>query len=266
MDITSLVTAFSILFTLIGWASTAYSKYKERKKLIAEKDEAIKRLNSIIHPVDISAKKVTDTEKNRIKPQVLIATFSGMRYSEKMGVSEAEFHELLQQGDWQKLKVNTGTSSIGQTIKAIETYPSLKKIYLITTKSNRGEPSSITSVPLLKHYVAERLNYDCQIIADEDSYCVTMDADDHVVEETFNATKQIFESLGEEYDPVDSKVLVDISGGTQSMSMGALLASLRPDQNAHLIGVQYDETGKFIPNTSFPMIIKFIPEGLKETA
>jgi hypothetical protein len=229
---------------------------KQNAKLIQELAEQ----KSKVHPVEIDPIPISNPEKT----EILIFTYTGLAYNEKkhekeQKIDKVRFKRLLDDADWKTLEVNEEDTGIGQTIRAIKFFPSRKKVYLIATKDVHGGTSSFDSVKLLERYVKEQIDPDCEIIPKE----ITIDNynDPFVAEKTYDAVKNIFDSLGDNYKPAESRILVDVTGGTKSMTMGALLASLRQDQNALIIGSQYDEKRERLE--SFPMLIKFKPSDMK---
>jgi hypothetical protein len=205
-----------------------------------------------VTPVEIHVRKVGPSLAAEMQPRVLIATFSG--YQRKpAGLSSEEFAQALAAGDLDRLPLSVDTPSIGHTVRLLETYPSLEKVFLIATRSQRGA-SSLDSVPLLRAF-AGRAGMGCSI----DPRAVDLDEDNQVTDDTFRLTKRIFESLGKLYKPSGGRVLVDVTGGVRGLQVGALLACLRPDQDAHLIGGRYRADGTLEEGSGFPMVIQFRP-------
>ncbi len=219
-----------------------------------------KKQKSVVPPVRINP--LIDPERQERRPEILVATFSGYRCPDDMDIEK--FKEFLKHGDYKALNISEKSIGIGQTIKTIEIFPSLRKVYLIATRTKHKDGvGSFDSVYLLKQYVQEEMKRDCDIIADRE-HCIPLGEDTidtYVAEKAFEITKNIFISLDDDYQPKRSKTLVDITGGTKSMSMGALLACLNPNQDVFLMGANYTAHGK--PVYTYPMIIHFEAQGVK---
>lgn len=211
------------------------------------------KARSTVWPVEIKTVEITD-DASRIEPEILVATFSGMDRPKDM--DEATFQDALLRADLEMLPINGKTKSIGVTIQLIETYPSLKKIFLVTTRSKEGRASD-KSAPLLAKYCSERLGRAVEIVADR-PYAIDVDKDQQVIQASFAAVRNVFEAMKRDpmgYRPKESRIIVDVTGGTKSMSIGAILACLRPDQDIHLIASPYDEAGE--PLAPFPLLVKY---------
>lgn len=207
-----------------------------------------KRRRTIV-PVQIKARKIEGAELQRTKPEVLIATFSGYRCPQ--GMAESQFLESMKNASLEKLPLDENTLGIGHTVRLLKTYTSLKEVYLI------GTESSVAAVPLLIRYLSTTLGrVDCKVVAEKE-YTVSSTDDTQMVEETFRITRSIFDMLRNQkrYEPTKSHILVDVTGGVRGMSVGALLACVRSDQDIHLIGSKYQRSGAI--EKSFPMVIHF---------
>jgi hypothetical protein len=214
------------------------------------------RKRRTIAPVQIRVRKIVGPESRRTTPEVLIATYTG--YELPPGMDADEFSEALQKNDLSRLPVHEGIKGIGLTVRAIKAYPTLKRVYLITTTSQQGR-SSLDSVGLLRTWLSSSTGQaGVEVLAGEE-YSVLLDEDDDVADASYRVTKSILESLKREgkYKPAGSRILVDVTGGVRSMSVGTLLACIRPDQDVQLVGVPYDVTGKPDHGRAFPMVIGF---------
>jgi len=220
---------------------------------------AFRKARSIVWPVDINAIKVTGPEAIRLSPKILVATFSGIFKPRDM--DEATFRQALKDADLNVLPIDENTPSMGSIIRAIKTYPTLKSVYLITTRSRAGHASA-ESASLFERYCSETFNRSIEILAKEDYLVIDADEDPQVIRESYDAVKTVFAKMrkidAKGYQPKESRIIVDVTGGTKSMSTGAILACLRPDQDIHLIGSRYDDTGR--PVESFPLLVTFKPD------
>lgn len=218
------------------------------------------RWRRTIHPVRIQVRKVEGPELARTRPRIIIATFSGYPGRLVPHLTPDELKGALASADLERLPLSPATQSIGQTVRLIDTYrDSLTELFLITTISKTGS-SSFESLPLLKKY-AEQHNPGL-IIHGEKELAVSLDEDTQVAESAHAVARRIFDRLQREkrYDPDGSAILVDVTGGPRSMTVGVLLACLRPEQDLHLVGSRYDAAGNPDPASSFPMVIHFEPD------
>jgi hypothetical protein len=81
---------------------------------------------------------------------------------------------------------------------------------------------------------------------------VDLDQDDKVTNDSYEAARDRLQRLESDDDRKPKEILVDVSGSVRSMQTSVLLACLRPDQDAHLIGVDYKPDGSrgdsFLPH------------------
>jgi hypothetical protein len=249
----------SAVLDLFGWAWGIVASLVA----LAYRRQWLKR-GTELPSVHIKALKVGEAEKARIHPEVLILLFSGMplKYNDDetgmhYAFSPKEFETLVSAGDWRAAGVSERTPGMGSAIKAIAAYQSLKKVYLITTLTRHGV-GSWSSVPLLRAYVSDLMKREgLEIIADE-AHRVSTDEDTQLTEQTFEVVRLTFQHLATEYEPGGSRILVDLTGGTTPMKVGALLACLGRDQDVHVVGSHYDAERRI--KESFPMVVQFWPE------
>lgn len=202
-----------------------------------------------VPPIKITAERVTQFE--HVQPRALIATFSG--YPNHMRMDAEAFQRALREGDLAALPLDENTPSIGHTVKLLESYPSLEQVILIATHS--AQTSSFLSIPLLDAW--RRQNHlSCTI----EQRAVDLDVDNQVTLATHREVRAALERLQKEGGLSAREILVDVTGGPRSMTVGALLACLGPDQNASLVGVRYGADGRFVKGSAFPMVIGFEPD------
>lgn len=209
--------------------------------------------------VTISPYKVTGTDAERTKPKVLIASLSYPK-NFALPLSDEEFREALRSGDLSRLPLSRATPSIGSAVLLLETYrDSLKEVFFVTTRSTGGGSSS-DAVPLLQQWARTNLG-DRIVIHTDKRYEVDLEEDDRVARQAYDVCELIFNRLAKEkkYQPKGREILVDVTGGTKSMTLGLLLACLHPEQDVHLVGVHYKPNGDADWSTSFPMGIHFDP-------
>jgi hypothetical protein len=205
--------------------------------------------------VAIHARRVDKMGRKKPSPKIILATFSGYsRRAAPKTLSDDAFFQALRQADLATLPIDETTDGIGQVIQLLRTYAgSLDELILLTTKSEKGA-SSMDSLPLLRKWANDNMPRPLRI-TDE---CVDLDQDDNVTNDSYEAARDILERLETEDDRKPKEILVDVSGSVRSMQTGVLLACLRPDQDAHLIGVEYNPDGT--RGNSFPMLIHFEPD------
>lgn len=230
-----------VLLAATGLLAYAVARWRGRRK---------------VHPVKLGVRKVSEAAAGRMRPRFLIATFSGYTGKPKSMSGEA-FAAALEAGDLQRLPLDESSPGIGTTIKLLQTYPEVERLYLLTTRSEEGI-SSIDSVPLLRAW-ARREGLRVEILA-KPGHCIDMEDDDQVTREAFDAVEAVFAEIDKAQGARKARVVVDLTGGVRSMLIGALLACLRPDQDVHLIGTRYNEHGSPIPAGSFPLLIEFRPK------
>ena len=223
----------------------------------------IRRRTTLIPAVDIRSRKlVGPVALASVKPDFMIV-ISGWIHEPKVpdGVPDDErrliketFHRQLDEGDFVGLRLSPETESAGHTIRAIQTFPSLERVYLITSAT------SYRSALAIKRYVKEGLRMGCKVIADA-KYRLELTDDAQVTIDAHQCTRQILHGLFDEgnYHPHRSQTIVDVTGGTRSMQVGVLLACLGNEQDILLIGVPYDEQGLSKKKKAYPLLIHFAP-------
>jgi hypothetical protein len=205
--------------------------------------------------VAIHARRVDSMGRRKPSPKIILATFSGYprKYAPKE-LDDAAFRKALSDGDLTILPVNEATEGIGQVLRLLHTYENdVDELILLTTKSKKGS-SSIDSVPLLRKWAHGNMPRPLTISAE----WVDLDQDDKVTNDSYELARDILKRLEREDDRKPSEILVDVTGSVRSMQTGVLLACLRPEQDAHLIGAEYNPDGS--RGTSFPMLIHFEPD------
>lgn len=219
---------------LVVGGSLLWIRYQTRRRLI---------------PVDIKTRKVSGPESG-VAPKILIATFSGYPGAPK-GMSNEEYATALRAADLGKLPLNEKTLGIGHTLRSLSSYrDSLEEVYLITSLQSRE------SVDLLRSY-AVRHGISAKIHA-QPSETLRLEDDAQVTERTHEVTRDLLIDLRKRVKP--KSILVDVTGGTRSMTTGALLACLIPDQDAQVIAAEYTPDGRPDGSTSFPLVIQFNPD------
>jgi hypothetical protein len=210
--------------------------------------------------VAIHARLVDELGRKRPKPKIALATFSGYpERSAPAGLTKEAFRKARREGNLEVLPIDEKTDGIGQIVRLLRAYESsLEELILITTLSKIGA-SSKDSAPLIESWAQKNLARPIKITAHGDD-SVDLDQDDNVTNDSYEVARDIFQRLEKDgrYNP--KEVLVDVTGSVRSMQMGVLLACLRPDQDAHLIGVKYHDDGTMNRESSFPMLIHFEPE------
>lgn len=205
------------------------------------------RLWGRLIPVDIRTRKVRGAESG-VTPKILVATFSGYRKPD--GLAPEDYEEALRKADLDKLPVHEGVGGIGHTVRSLLTYgESLDEVYLITSFQSHA------AVELLKRFARDS-GIGATIHA-RPSENLRLDDDAEVTERAHEVTRDLLIELRRRAKP--RSILVDVTGGTRSMTIGALLACLIPDQDVQVIAAQYKPNGQVEGDTSYPLVIKFAP-------
>lgn len=205
------------------------------------------RLKGELIPVDIKTRKVRGPESG-VTPRILVATFSG--YYDRRGLSAEEFDRALREADMNTLPVSEESDGIGHTVRSLLTYrDSLEEVYLITSFQSHA------AVELLRRFARE--NGIAAKIHARPSENLRLDDDAQVTERAHEVTRDLLIELRKRAKP--KSILVDVTGGVRSMSTGALLACLIPDQDVQVIAAQYSPDGRADGSTSYPLVIKFAP-------
>jgi hypothetical protein len=223
----------------------------------------IRRRTTLIPSVDIRPRKlIGPVALASVKPDFMILIFAGIHEPRAPdGASDDErrlikdiFNRQLEEGDFVGLRLSPETISAGHTIRAIQTFPSLQRAYLITTAT------SYRSALAVQKYVKEGLRRGCEVIADP-KYRLELADDAQVTIDAHQCTRQILNGLFDEgiYHPHRSQTIVDVTGGTRSMQVGVLLACLGSEQDILLIGAPYDEQGLPKSKEAYPILIHFAP-------
>ena len=223
----------------------------------------IRRRRALMPAVDIRPKKLVGAAALAgVKPRFMILIL-GAIHEPKVpdNASEDErrlvkdtFKRQLGDGDFVGLGLSAETDSAGHTIRAIQTFPSLDRAYLITSAT------SYPSAFAIQRYVKEGLRRGCEVIADP-KYRLDLEDDAQVTIDAHQCTRQILHGLFDEgvYQPHQSQTIVDVTGGTRSMQVGALLACLGSEQDILIIGAPYDEQGSPKSSEAYPILVHFEP-------
>jgi hypothetical protein len=223
----------------------------------------IRRRTILIPPVDIRSRKlVGPVALAGVKPRFMILILSGIYEPKIPGAASDDerrlikdtFQRQLDEGDFVGLQLSPETESAGHAVRAIQTFPSLERAYLITTAT------SYRSALAIQKYVKDGLRRGCKVIADP-KYRLELADDAQVTIDAHQCTRQILHALLDEgiYHPHRSQTIVDVTGGTRSMQVGVLLACLGSEQDVLLIGAPYDEQGKPRRTEAYPLLIHFAP-------
>lgn len=223
----------------------------------------IRRRRILIPSVDIRPKKLVGAVAlASVKPRFMILIFGGIHEpkvadnasEEERRLVKDTFKRQLDDGDFVGLGLSEETVSAGHTIRAIKTFPSLQRAYLITSAT------SYPSAFAVKRYVEDGLRRGCKVIADPKNR-LDLEDDAQVTIDAHQCTRQILHELFDEgvYQPHRSQTIVDVTGGTRSMQVGALLACLGSEQDILLIGAPYDEQGRPKSREAYPILVRFDP-------
>lgn len=198
-------------------------------------------------PVDIDTRRGTESGTS---PKVLVATFSG--YPKPPEMSPQDFETALRAGDLDRLPLSTETRGMGHTVLSLLAYrDSLEEVYLVPSLQSLG------SAELLRRFaIRERIPAAIHARPQE---TLRLDDDARVTERAHEVTRDLLLELGQKGRHARD-ILVDVTGGTRSMTVGSLLACLLPHQNVQVIASRYTPEGFADSKTAYPMVIEFKPD------
>jgi len=94
-------------------------------------------------------------------------------------------------------------------------------------------------------------------------YSVYVNEDGTMCKETAEVVSNIYDKAAELPNGglAPHEIIVDVTGGRSSMTVGAVLASLAKNQDVEVVGGKYDEKGNPMGgNDSYPVQIGFEPQ------
>jgi hypothetical protein len=169
--------------------------------------------------------------------------------SENLAPDEREL--AIKNLDFEKLHFEK--SNLAPTIKAILTHASqLEHCWLLSTTSKNG-PGTQKTARLLAEYLKQNYKLSCQFHYGDD-LCVTMDEDTEILQKTYDIVKEIFEKAERSLGILGKEMVVNITTGVRSMTLGMVLACLDGERDIEFIGTKYDDntgkpTGDLLPIT-----------------
>lgn len=170
------------------------------------------------------------------------------------------YNKALQDKDIDKLMLDDTTqSNFGHSIVAIKAHKSrLEHVWLICSASKSGKTAqSIDFAPLMEEYIKQKINQNVEVHYG-DNYKILLDEDSSVCRQSFKIVKKIYKEARSKYRLKNKDMITDVTGGTKSINIPAILACLNKDEDIQIIGTSYDDYGKF-KGDPFPMIIEYKP-------
>lgn len=158
---------------------------------------------------------------------------------------------------------NINATNFGHATFAIQTHLSrLRYCWLVTSKSQtRPNQSSHRFLDVYKEFLKKEVIKDKEItfLAPPP---VDVDDDVGVCEQAAEAIQKIFREAKTKYKLKPSQMIVDVTPGTKSMTIGAVLGALSKEKDVQVITAEYDQWGQ--PSKLLPVIIKYEPKLLPE--
>ncbi|MBU1100081.1 MAG: hypothetical protein KKA84_06725 [Bacteroidetes bacterium] len=208
-------------------------------------------------------------EQKRYARKGLVVFLSAYHHNKK-NFSEAELKECIDNRDYVKMELdNYDITNFGHTLKAIvANLLRLEHCWIITTRAaDSRSVSSLDYLPVLISYLENKIDKSKKInFYHGDDYCINISEDSQVCIGTSNLIKRIYKEGLSKHKLEAKEIIADVTGGTTSMKVGTVLASLAKDQDVQVIGAIYDPvTGR--PKggkDSYPIVIGYEPHIVKE--
>jgi hypothetical protein len=147
-------------------------------------------------------------------------------------------------------------SNLEPLIHAIVGHKSaLKHCWLIATS---GPGGSEAVLPALKRYLVEVEGMTCEF-HDDTKYRISQTDDAVVYNQSYDIVRLIYTNAAKDYEMKAPDIVVDATGGTKSMTLGATLASLGKQHDVELVGSKYGPDGRPERGTLFTLLFRFAP-------
>lgn len=193
----------------------------------------------------------TEEDQQRYARPGLIAFVSKYRSNVPPEVVKA----ARKAGDYEALDfMNSNLETVIHAAKSHK--PRLQYCWLISSRSTMKLPGSDEDAELLARYLREQAGFDkCQFFHDT-SCKVSLNNDQEIPGKTRDVLQDVFraaDKLG--LKPKD--MVVDITGGVGSMTLGAVLACLDKTRDLEIVLTHYDDYGRRIPHDLTTIIAPF---------
>lgn len=187
---------------------------------------------------------------------VFLSLYRQIKPSPKEELSPEKIRKAVKKMDYGALRLDETTkTSLGHQIEAIKAHKkNLRHCWLICTKSkNSSQPQSIDYASVFEKYIKEQIGPGIEVHYGKD-YTILIDNETDICKRTYRCVKKIYRearALGVKRD----ELITDVTGGSKSMTSGALFASINREDDVQLIGSHYDDNGN--PIDAFPMVISY---------
>jgi len=215
---------------------------------------------------NIKAESLPDETAQKKKAHKGLVVFLSLYSHKKKSFTLEQLEKCIKEEDYRTLDIpDTSITNYGHTIKAIKAnLHHLEYLWIVTTRCS-GDKSKATLdyLPVLKRYLYEELFKGVSVnIKYGPEYSVETSEDSQICKQTSDIIQKIYNESGLR----EKDIIVDVTGGTASMKVGAVLASLNKDQSVQVIGARYNPVdGKPITGQdAFPIIIGYEPVIKKE--
>lgn len=225
--------------------------------------------HGVIEPnINVTPLRIESTiKRNRRKGLIiLLSPFHIIGKHDHIG----NLDEAIKNKDYKLLNLSDLTlTNYGPQIKSFIThFDKLEHCWIITTKTKK--PSGVSSqdyLSLFVNYLEEEVDKNKKVkFHFDDKYVIDMTDDSAACKEASELIKNIFKEGEKQFKLKSEDIVVDVTGGTASLKIGATLACLAKNQYIQVIGVEYDkDTGSPKRGGELtPLIIGYKPKIEKE--
>ncbi|NKQ38575.1 MAG: hypothetical protein HF967_03715 [Methanosarcinales archaeon] len=201
----------------------------------------------------------TEEEKQKHAKKGIIIIIS--QYKKTKLMKEEDIKNALNQKKYEMFDLEN--SNLGHNIKSILTHSTkLKHCWIVGSyvkDSKSITSSSINFIEILIEYLKQEKNLQCTFHYGK-QYAIPISNDALICKKSYKLTNDIFIEAKEDYNLIPKDIIVDVTGGTKSMNLGLILASLHKDKDLQIIGSDYDLNGDVIRDKSRSIRIHFSPK------
>ncbi|MCL0062228.1 hypothetical protein M1N62_04615 [Thermodesulfovibrionales bacterium] len=206
----------------------------------------------------------TEEERQRHAKKGIILLMS--RYTSFSGaiksMEEKEIKKALEQKKYEVFDLEN--SSLGHGVRSMLTHSAkLRHCWIIGSYAENSSSVISSSINFIETFVEylkqEKGLEECSFYYGK-QYAIPMNDDNLICNRAYELTNDIFTEAKKDYKLTPKDIIVDVTGGTLSMSLGLTLASLHKDRDIQVIGAEYDRDGRAIPDKSYPVRIHFEPK------
>jgi hypothetical protein len=179
--------------------------------------------------------------------------------------NEKEINHALETLDYSSLGFeNINATNFGHATLAIQTHLSkLRYCWLVTSKSQkRPDQSSQRFLEVYKKFLSERVIKGKEVTFLEPTP-LDVDDDAGVCEQAGETMQKVFREARREYKLKPPQMIVDVTPGTKSMTVGAVLGALSKEKDVQVIVAEYEPFSDR-PRNLLPVIIKYEPKLIPE--